>query len=87
MLSYNMIGHRFTQLFILDYEEYGIADYVGLFTDSEEEIEAHANTMFGALGGEWVEISAEESWALIASADRITEEYGAEFPEDYLQFR
>ena len=42
MLSYNMIGHRFTQLFILDYEEYGIADYVGLFTDSEEEIEAHA---------------------------------------------
>ena len=37
MLSYNMIGHRFTQLFILDYEEYGIADYVGLFTDSEEE--------------------------------------------------
>ena len=87
MLSYNMLGHRFTQLFILDYEEYGVADYVGLFTDSEEEIESHADTMFGALGGEWVDITAEESWALIAAADRINEEYGVEFPEDYMQFR
>lgn len=86
-LTYNMVGHRFTQLFILDYEEYGIAEYIGLFTDSIDEIESNASAMFGALGGSWVELSSEEAWALIARAEKVSEKYGSELPEQYIQFK
>ena len=72
---------RFTQVFYLDSEEYGIESYLGGYGVDPEDVEKEKNRMYGALGGTPVSITEKEARFLIQTHAAINDHYSQPLPE------
>ena len=70
------------QFFLLDAEEDGIADYVGLRNASLKDIFIEENRLMGGLGSSIIRITKKEALNLLYEYARINIKSSLSFPED-----
>jgi hypothetical protein len=74
------------QFFLLDAEEDGIADYVGLRNASLKDIFIEENRLMGGLGSSIIRITKKEALNLLYEYARINIKSSLSFPGDFLEY-
>ncbi|MEW9123458.1 MAG: hypothetical protein AB2421_12185 [Thermotaleaceae bacterium] len=77
---------EFFQFFHLDAEEYGLDDYMGLLSPTEEQLDFQTAKMMGGLGGELVLVSERESRYLLREFVKKNSVFGEQLPEPVIDY-
>ncbi|MBO4235292.1 MAG: hypothetical protein J5928_02445 [Firmicutes bacterium] len=80
-------GAPFHQFFYIDTEEYGLDDYQSFLKMEREDVEKKKTELFGALGGEWKEVTEKEALYMVKQAARINAKYKLPLPEGSGEYR